>query len=79
MIWLEAVLAFALTMLVFSTMVSVIVEALLRIAKMRERGFRDMLERLFEDVVKERIKGLLEQTPRPARRSPSRARSAWRS
>lgn len=37
MIWLEAVLAFTLTMVVFSTMVTVIVQAILRISFMREK------------------------------------------
>lgn len=59
MIWLEAVLAFALTMLVFSTMVSVIVEALHRLSAMRERGFRRMLEQLYDEVVVERFAAAL--------------------
>ncbi len=48
---LEAGLAFALSMLVFSTLVSVIVEALHRILRLRQRGFHEMIEVFYDDVI----------------------------
>jgi hypothetical protein len=49
--WLEALLAFALTMIVFSTMVSVILEMIYRFLREREKLFVLMLERLFNQVL----------------------------
>jgi hypothetical protein len=47
---LSAVLAFALAMFIFSTMVSVLVETLVhRLANFRQRGFRHMIERIFDE------------------------------
>jgi hypothetical protein len=60
-IWFEAALAFALTMLIFATMVSVIVEAGMRIFLARESGFQRMLEQLFDEMIKPRITDLLER------------------
>ena len=62
MIWFEAALAFALTMLIFATMVSVIVEAGMRIFLARESGFQRMLEQLFDEMIKPRITDLLTHT-----------------
>lgn len=67
MIWLEAVLAFALLMLVFSTMVSVIVEAFLRIFMMREKGFRLMLGQIFDDAIKPHLKQQPSDTTMPTK------------
>jgi len=44
--WLEASLAFAVTMMVFSTMVSVIVESCHRLFRLREDGLRRIVEEL---------------------------------
>lgn len=52
---LEAGLAFALSMLVFATLVSVIVEALHRILRLRQRGFRQMIEVFHDSVVTARL------------------------
>lgn len=55
MIWLEAALAFAITMLVFSTMVSVILETIHRVFGLRQAGLRVMLEKLFDEVLWPRV------------------------
>jgi hypothetical protein len=62
MIWLEAALAFAITMLVFSTMVSVITETFHRMLGLRQAGLRVMLEKLFEEVLWPRAKLRLTET-----------------
>lgn len=50
MLWLEATVAFALSMFVFSTVVSGVLEAAHRLIGMREKGLRMMLERAFDDL-----------------------------
>ncbi len=59
MVWLEALLAFALTMLVFSTIVTLIVEAIHRLLQKRQQGLRLLLEQLFERFVWPRFDGYL--------------------
>lgn len=59
MVWLEALLAFALTMLVFSTIVTLVVEAIHRILQKRQQGLRLLLEQLFERFVWPRFGGYL--------------------
>ncbi len=49
--WLEAMLAFALTMVVFSTMVTVLLEIVYRAFHAREHIFKLMLERMFNQVL----------------------------
>jgi hypothetical protein len=49
--WLEASLAFAVTIMVFSTMVSVIVESFHRIFRLREDGLRRIVEELFDQTI----------------------------
>lgn len=49
--WFDAMLAFALTMVVFSTMVTVLLEILYRVVHAREKIFKLMLERLFDQVL----------------------------
>lgn len=51
MIWLEAAVAFALLMIVFSTMVSAILEVIHRIFGLRHRGLKKMLENLFNRII----------------------------
>lgn len=56
MAWLESFLAFALTMLVFSTVVTIIIEGIHRVWKMREAGLKLLMESLFDKVVWGRFK-----------------------
>jgi AcrR family transcriptional regulator len=49
--WFEAILAFALSMIVFSTMVTVMVEITYRFWRRREKIFKEMVERLFNQVL----------------------------
>jgi hypothetical protein len=66
--WIEAALAFALTMIVFSTIVTVITEVILRALRSREKNFRSMVEQLFDQIVwprvRERLSGLAVDTVR---------------
>ena len=49
--WLGAALAFSLSMVVFSTIVSALTEAIHRTFGMREAGLRRMLDRLFAETI----------------------------
>ncbi len=51
MVWLNAALAFAITMLVLSMVTSVFVETLHRIIGLRERGLRLMLGHIYDRVI----------------------------
>ena len=51
MLWIEAALAFALTMTILSTVASVIIETGHRLGRTRERGLRQIVERLHQDVL----------------------------
>ena len=51
MTWLNAALAFAITMLILSMSTSVIVETIHRAAGLREKGLKVVLERFYEQVV----------------------------
>jgi hypothetical protein len=55
MAWLEAILAFAVTMMALSTMVSMIVETFHRVAGLRERGLCFMTEQVFQKVILPKI------------------------
>ena len=55
MSWLEAFLAFALTMIVFSTMVTAVMEIVHRFLNSREAGFQLMVQRLFDQVIWPRV------------------------
>lgn len=59
--WLETGLAFAVTMMVFSTMVSVIVETGHRILRIREKGLQRLMATLYEDVIWPRLSNQLGQ------------------
>lgn len=59
--WLETGLAFAVTMMVFSTMVSVIVETGHRILRIREKGLQRLVAALYEDVIWPRLSNQLGQ------------------
>lgn len=59
---LEAVVAFALAMVVFSSMVSAIGEVIVnRVFKLRQRGFKQLLETLYDDVVEPRVAASLQR------------------
>ena len=49
--WIEALLAFAVTMMILSTIVSVIIEAGHRLFRIREKGLRQLIQRLHEDTI----------------------------
>lgn len=51
MVWLNAALAFAITMLILSMVTSVFVETLHRIIGLRERGLRLMLGHIYDRVI----------------------------
>lgn len=53
--WLTALLAFAVTMLIFSVIVSTFVEMIHRLFGLRNQGLRLMLESLYERVIAERL------------------------
>lgn len=53
--WLTAVLAFATTMLIFSVIVSSIVEVIHRIVGLRSKGLALMLENLYTRVIKDMV------------------------
>ncbi len=59
--WLETGLAFAVTMMVFSTMVSVIIETGHRILRMREKGLQRIMGTLYEDIIWPRLSNQLNE------------------
>ena len=59
---LEALLAFALIMLVMATIASILVETALRILKKRERDYERMMHNLFADVIWPRFRTTLESS-----------------
>lgn len=53
--WLTALLAFAVTMLIFAVIVSTFVEMIHRLLGLRSQGLRLMLESLYERVIADRL------------------------
>lgn len=51
MIWIEAILAFAVTMMAFSTIVSMIVEMIHRIFRLREEKIKMMMSQMYEKLI----------------------------
>lgn len=51
MAWLEASLAFIITMMILSTIASMAVETIHRILRLREKGLKQTLDALFEKVI----------------------------
>ncbi len=49
--WLTAILAFATTMLIFSIVVSTLVETIHCLLKSRPKGLDEMLERFYAEVI----------------------------
>ena len=68
MSWLVAAAAFAVAMMIFSTITSTVTECLHRVFHMRERGLRMMLEQLFDRAVWPRLADQLASTQAEARR-----------
>ena len=60
--FLTAILAFAAIMIVLSTLITVLVETVQKWGRMRRKGFQQMLEALYETVVRDWIGGELEDT-----------------
>lgn len=58
--WIEAALAFAVIMMVFSTMVTVMVETLHRFLRIREKGLEEMMETVYIKVIQPRLSMSLE-------------------
>ena len=54
--WLEAMLAFSVVMMILSTMVSVVVETIHRVAKLRQDGLRRLVKQLYKDVIGPKIR-----------------------
>ena len=59
MAWLDALLAFAVTMMVLSTLVSVIVEAGHSLLNERSKGLERQVEHMFDQVIAPRLAGQL--------------------
>ena len=59
--WLETGLAFAVTMMVISTMVSVSIETGHRILRIREKGLKRLMENLYEDIIWPRLSNQLNE------------------
>lgn len=57
--WIQAALAFALIMLVLATVVTIILESFYKLLLTREKGFRLMMARMFDEVLKPRVGHLL--------------------
>ncbi|TQV87074.1 hypothetical protein [Aliikangiella coralliicola] len=53
--WIEASLAFAVTMMVFSTIVSVIIETAHRVLRLREKGLKRLMSHIYRDVIQPRL------------------------
>lgn len=51
MLWIEAALAFAITMMILSTIVSVIIETGHRLFRIREKCLQRLIRRLYDDVI----------------------------
>lgn len=71
--WLEAMLAFALTMVALSTMVTAIMEVFHRFVRSREAGFQLMTEKLFDEVIWPRLRSRGSMNPDDARKEFIRA------
>ena len=53
--WIEAALAFAVVMMLLSTAVSLLMEAVYNTMRLREKGLRRLVESLYEDVIVPRL------------------------
>jgi hypothetical protein len=57
--WIEAALAFALIMFVLATVVTILMESAYKLLLTREKSFRLMMARLFDEVLRPRVGHLL--------------------
>jgi hypothetical protein len=57
--WLETGLAFAVTMMIFSSIVSVIIESGHRILRTREKGLQMLMEAIYKDIMWPRLSNQL--------------------
>jgi len=57
--WIEAALAFSLIMFVLATIVTLVMESAYKVLLTREKSFRLMMARLFDEVLKPRVGHLL--------------------
>ncbi len=57
MLWIEAALAFAITMTILSTVASVIIETGHRIGRTRERGLRQLANKLYQGTIQPLLPG----------------------
>lgn len=55
MLWIEASLAFAITMMIFSTIVSVVVETAHRIFRVREKGLQHLMQHMYSQIIEPRL------------------------
>lgn len=58
---LDALLAFALTMLALASVATLLVEIVHRVAQLRAKGLRKMLERIFDQEIRPRLEAELEE------------------
>lgn len=63
MLWIEAALAFAITMMILSTIVSVIIETGHRIFRVRETGLQQFMVRLHQDIIAPLLPAAENSTP----------------
>ena len=64
--WLEAMLAFAVVMMIFATFVSAIIEVLHRITRIREDGLQSMMIQVYDQIVQPGL-SRIKQTPSSTR------------
>ena len=63
---LNALLAFCVTMLIFSTMTLVVVEVFHRFNHTREKYFELMVSKFFDELIWPKIRGLIEVEGKPS-------------
>jgi len=56
--WLEAMLAFAVVMMIFATFVSAIIEVLHRVTRIREDGLKSMITQVYRQIVEPGFKAI---------------------
>src|SRR5262249_2943485 len=72
---IEAALAFAITMLALSLIVSSFVEIIHRALKLREKGLKYMLEQLFDQVLAKYVEPLAKSAPEKAEKALAEAKA----
>ena len=71
MIWIESIMAFAVTMMAFSTIVSMIVEMLHRMFRLREDKLKQMLDQIHKKLILPKVESLIKEmkTESPAKKT----------